>query len=645
MQFDLTDDSFFAAPWPSDLRRHPNGTVNLEGVPGSGSMFLRSGFRDAEGTIKGFSLSPVVYFTFSGGITESELAGLASGEAEPIALVNIDAHSPERGKRVPLRWRYYAEDTGPIPAHTLALRPRIGMVMRPDTLYAAYVARSLKDAAGQTLGTSRHLEHIKSTAAVADPKLEAARASYRGAWDELDGMGVPRDSIAALTVFRTMVPHERFKTLFETATRANRQHVLSAEHFGDTRSYRLVRGYYCTPNYQQSIDDVPFLEVGGGITFEGGAAQPAPIPKDSEFHSDECGDLLRARYVLSIPRGKAMPAGGWPLMVHAHGTTGNAFSFEGEHDFAGWAALEGVAVVSTDQPLHGGDDPRGARPGSRKPFSLRIGIVPIPLPTHGKGSELAFYNALRPAVLRDNLLQASIDGVLLGRAMFSDYGASVLGAALGQATRFDRDRLMLVGHSQGCQSMTLIGAIDPLVKGVILSGCGGDASTASLGRKDTEKLRSILEGVLGFGSGALDGFHPLIAAMQLIVDPIDTQNFGPLYRRRLADRGPRSVLHFQGIDDSYTIFQSGDALTVALGAQPLAPIQKAGSGWGLLDMHGAKSVQGNAADGRATIAMMQFVGGETRDGHFVVFDKPEPPKLIGQFLSALAKGEAPRLEP
>ena len=105
------------------------------------------------------------------------------------------------------------------------------------------------------------------------------------------------------------------------------------------------------------------------------------------------------------------------------------------------------------------------------------------------------------------------------------------------------------------------------------------------------------------------------------------------------------MLHFQGIDDTYTIFESGDALTLSLGAQPLNPIQRAGGGWELLKLRGVNSVQGNAADGKATIAMMQFVGGPHRNGHFVVFDKPEPPRLIRRFLADLTKGEAPRLEP
>lgn len=53
-------------------------------------------------------------------------------------------------------------------------------------------------------------------------------------------------------------------------------------------------------------------------------------------------------------------------------------------------------MASTDQPLHGGDDERGGRPGSRTPFQWKIGPFPIDLPVPGEGSELAFRQRAPP---------------------------------------------------------------------------------------------------------------------------------------------------------------------------------------------------------------------------------------------------------
>jgi len=348
-----------------------------------------------------------------------------------------------------------------------------------------------------------------------------------------------------------------------------------------------------------------------------------------------------------------MPAAGWPLLIYAHGTTGDAFSFLGQ--VARWAAAEGVAVASTDQPLHGGDDPAGARPGSRRPFVFRLGLIPIPLPFKGKGSELAFYNVLRPPVLRDNLRQAAIDVVLLSRLLLgTDFaaaqgaGGALLPAAAPAATaepavappRFDRSKLMLMGHSQGSQSIAVAGAVDPLVRGVVLSACGGDVRAGFAQRNDVP-VRPILSMLLGLEPDELDKFHPLLALAQTALDPIDPQSWAPLYHELLPGREPRSVLHFQGLEDTMTVHESAAALAVALKAQPVAPLPRPLAGLPLLGIAPAAVVKGNAVGGQATIALAQFAAQSGQDGHFVLFRRPRAGRLCQQFLGDLAAGRRP----
>src|SRR5262249_13858276 len=161
--------------------------------------------------------------------------------------------------------------------------------------------------------------------------------------------------------------------------------------------------------FQGDVERAPYLSSPGGrIPMEGGLPRLVPIPPSTKYHAPECGRLMRARFVLTIPS-TPMPDAGFPLLLSAHGTGGAAYNFRGEHNFAGWAARHGIAVVSTDQPLHGGADEQGARPGSREPFVLRIGIFPIPLGSGKHVGELAFYNPLHPGAARDNLRQAAVD--------------------------------------------------------------------------------------------------------------------------------------------------------------------------------------------------------------------------------------------
>ncbi len=659
-KFDLSADAtedFFALPWPSDLRLSSDGTVQLKGYPGGDSLLLGTAFSDAAGMLRGFSIMPVIYFHFSGPIRALK-AGELSDKAAPVALIDVDPTSPDQGKRIALTSRHYSSALSLVPANTLALRPQAGFVLRPNTRYAAVVLRKLGDSEGRLLGTTSDFERTKWTKPLADPRGEAARKLHDMALTKLAKLGMARADIAALTVFRTQRTDAGYRSMLRFADAPKAPHapkLLDASWADDANGdiYRIIRGYYCTPNFQQAIEEVPFLERGGIIGFDtDGNVKVAPIPEASAYRTKECGELLRARFALTVPPG-AVPANGWPLLIYAHGTTGDASSFIGVNNFAAWAASQGIATASTDQPLHGGDDPRGARPGSRKPYSFKIGPFPIPMPTKGKGSELAFYNVMRPSVLRANLRQAAIDAALLARLLLAtDFasakrsdGSLALATKTGrQPPRFDRSKLSYAGHSQGSQSTIANGAPEPLARAVVLSACGGHMSHSMLLRADAKKAIRAVSVVMGLADGELDAFHPLAAAMQLFLDPVDPQSFGRFFWETEAKRPARSVLHFQGIDDSMTVAAASDAVSLALRAQPLLPVLRELETLALLDIKPATSARGNAAGGKATAALVQL--STSGDGHYAVFYEERAAGLIKQFLQrSLASQNAPEIGP
>ncbi|MEO7329607.1 MAG: hypothetical protein ABI193_13590 [Minicystis sp.] len=634
----------FDLPWPTELLRTAAGRPDFRGFPGRDLNLIDEYLRAAEHDVPGYSVSPVIYFRFEGAVDSARFPTtptLTPGKDDPVFLVDVDPRSPERGRFVPLTHRYYPDDLRFIPAHTLAEKPLPGFVLRGGTLYAAVVRRDLGLPDNPApLGTTLALEALKWTEKRRDPVEEAARLTHDEAFDFLGKMGVDRAQVAAIALFRTQVPEAVTARMLEVARslppdRAPR--IVSAEWLprldeaDGPGGYYTVRGVYCTPNFQSDIDLAPFLEDGGGTVRldEQGRPLIADIPPGSRYRTTECGSLLRARFVLTLPTGE-MPPGGFPLLLSAHGTTGDAYSFLGRDDFAGWAASEGIAVVSTDQPLHGGKDPLGGRPGSREPISISIAGFPLRVGSGTALAELSFYNPLYPARARDNLRQASVDGMVLARLIAStDFSKGDLLPPRGdrKRPRFDPRRVMAAGHSQGSQSAAVLGAIDEGMRGALLSGCGGDARLGVLGRKDIG-VAALATAILGLSPGELDEYHPFLSLLQMLADPIDPQSYARFYWDPPAGRAPRPVLHYEGMTDTYTPPVTAEALAVALRATPLArpfqPISGLGGPEGPLSALLARPVP--------TRAFMQYRSTRNENGHFVLYYEPGAPELARAFM-------------
>jgi hypothetical protein len=291
-------------------------------------------------------------------------------------------------------------------------------------------------------------------------------------------------------------------------------------------------------------------------------------------------------------------------------------------------------VVSTDQPLHGGGG-RAPRPGSREPIALSLAGIPIPLYRGAHAAEAAFYNPVHPAAARDNLRQAAIDGMMLARVFTAaDFDAArLLPPAQGrEAPRFDRARVLAAGHSQGAQSAVVMGGLDPLVRGVVLSGCGGDARLGILSRRDLPVV-PVFQALLGLDDGELDALHPLMTLVQTLADPIDPASYARLYWEPAPGRRSASVLHFEGLADSYAPPVTSEALAVALKATPLSPVLTE-----LPWLGSSSGVLGEllARPGPAR-AFAQLRPTRQEDGHFVLFVEPGAGELVVQFLRGVTR--------
>ncbi len=638
--------AFFDLPWPTELAKKADGKLELSRFPGREGKLFSGYVATAEEDLEGFSVLPAIYFHLTGPLPDAPKAGERLVPAEvsaKVMLVDVDPASPERGRLVPLEQRYYPAALRVVPKDTLAVKPQRGVVLRPGTLYAAVLRR---DRGGVTLGTSLDLEITKWTRARPDAHEERARALHAQAFAALEELGVGRESVAGIAVFRTQVPYDVTRKMIEAAANLAGERapkIVSAAwvgppaRAGKTGSTHQVEGIYCTPNFQDRIDKAPFLtEDGGRVRLDAqGTPRVVDLPPGNPYRSAACGPLVPARFILTVPDGP-MPAGGWPLLVSAHGTGGDATSFLGRNDFSGWAARQGIAVVSTDQPLHGREGP-APRPGSREPVAAALGL---PLPG-GFESGYAFYNPIHPGAARDNLRQAAVDAVVLGRLLLAtDFaatkganGEALLPALRGRVPpRFDRDRLLYAGHSQGSQSIAVVGALDPRAKGVLLSGCGGDARLGIL-KRDEPPIASFLSIVLGLSPGELDEFHPMMALAQTLADPVDPVVYARLYREPLPGYRAVPVLHFEGVADTFVAPASAEALALALGATPLMPVVHKVPGLGPPE----RDLEHLAAKSLGFRALAQFESTWGENGHFVIYKEADASRLAMEFLRVVSR--------
>ena len=176
-----------------------------------------------------------------------------------------------------------------------------------------------------------------------------------------------------------------------------------------------------------------------------------------------------------------------------------------------------------------------------------------------------------------------------------------------------------------------MGAIDPLVRGVILSGAGGDARLGVLRRRDLP-IVPIFSALLGLDAGELDEMHPLMALVQTLADPIDPQSYARLYWDPLPGRRPQSVLHYEGMSDTYAPAVTAEALAVALRATPVAPAVKPPVG-----LSPESRLDELLAHASPVRALAQFRSTKGENGHFVLYREPGAADLAMEFMRAVVR--------
>src|SRR5262249_58521900 len=152
------DDDFYALPFPNDMRRHPDGTLDLSLFPGNSPLVLT--YRDVIAQeLDGFGLNEAVYARFDGPLDPASLPDPAASmmPGASVYLVNITTTSPEYLARTPIVASFRADARGTMGPNSLVARPYPGFGLLEDTTYALVITNRVRDAA---VGPSRGDEAV-----------------------------------------------------------------------------------------------------------------------------------------------------------------------------------------------------------------------------------------------------------------------------------------------------------------------------------------------------------------------------------------------------------------------------------------------------------------------------------------------------
>ncbi len=615
----LAEADFFAQPYPCDLRRRPDGGLDLTGFP-EGEVLVNKMVAVAAEHSDGFALGGAVFFSFSEPLDPATLPAEGEGSRDPgasVYLVNVDPDSARYGERVPLWLRFERQASRFLPANWLALLPFPGVPLQQGTTYAAVITDGVRTPAGHSFRRDADFAAVMSGGG--GPALEAARAVFAPLRDYLAEQGLDPAAVVNATVFTTHRAAALIGRAREVIHRELEPPVLQElTHLDSTSRYDLYEGTYPAPIFQQG--EPPYRNSGGQIERDA-AGDPVLVREE----------LLRV--ALSVPSAP-MPAAGWPVVIYRHGTGGDYLTFQENgvamrlsnvRDTEG-EPLAAMAVVSIDGVMHG---PRAG--------------------TDTGSPEERFYNFQNPLAGRDNSRQEAIDNFQLARLVHAvDVDAAPVS---GLPIRFDSQHLFFFGHSQGAITGALFVPFEPELRATVLSGAGAHLLLTLL-RKDSEfDIPALLALALNDGDyGELDEFHPVLTLLQTYIEPADPLAYGALYLRDpWPEVGPRNVFLTYGVADSYTPNLTARALASAAGLAPAGPIIHPYEAMELYQEVTPLSppVCGNHAGpaGQSTAVVVQYQPSLGHDGHFVVFDDVLARRQSAAFLATEVSGGCATLVP
>ncbi len=628
------DGDFYRLPFPNDVR-NAAGKIDLSGHPTPGSALLgydvvQRWLTDLSATASGFSVYPTVLFRFSAPVDQG--GTLKSKNA----IQWLDITQPASPVPVGFGWTATTERNAYICNNWLGIRPPLGQPLIAGHTYAVVLSTAVLDASAHPIGIAPDLTALlaaSAPSAAADAALADQWPKYQPLRDWATHASVATTSILDATVFTVGHPEAIGPKLASAVAAAPAPTAAGWIRCGDAPSPCPQ----ATGDRACGTPDPAFDELHALATlpiFQQGT-EPYSTPADGGafvLAADGTPQLQRTEAVcmsLTVPKGVAMPAGGWPLVVYAHGTGGSFRSEVPEGVAAREASIDDgnggryhAAVLGIDQVEHG--TRRGASQDS--PDNL-------------------FYNFANPKVARGNPLQGAADQMSLVRF------ASTLDLSASQSPTGAEIRVGPVafwGHSQGATEGGLAMPYTTGVLGAVLSGEGASVIDGLLGKRNPVDIADMLPVVLEEDPSKVGVYHPVLALLQNDLDGVD-----PIAHARSLALSPVSmaaqkhVFQPYGQGDTYAppVTQQTFAVAAQLG-EIAAPAGVTGSPPQLgAGAPYAAPVGGNAAALGVilTALVRQYAPSSSYDGHFVAYDDPVAEADVDHFLGDALAGKIPEV--
>jgi hypothetical protein len=615
------DGDFYRLPFPNDVR-NDGGSITLKGHPTPGPALL--GFdvvaryiADIEATVDGFSTYPTVYFRFSAPVDINGTLKAAN------AVRWLDITTPASPADLSLGWVATTDRNAYICNNWMGVRPPKGATLTPGHTYAVVLASSVLDGNNKPIQVPSDLTALLQPTVPSDTTLAPQWTKYAPLRAWAKGQDMPVTSILNATMFTVGHPAAIGPNLATAVAAAALPTATSWTNCATAPS----------PCPQASgvracgMPDPAFDELHAMITlpiFQHGT-EPYSTPSDGgDFVLSSAGvpQLQRTEPVcmsLTVPKGSPMPAGGWPLLVYAHGT-GGSFRTDIPEGVAGRMAAIGVAVLGIDQVEHG--TRRGASQDS--PDNL-------------------FFNFANPAAARGNPLQGAADQMSLVR--FAT-GFDLPAASSPTMAEIKIGRLAFWGHSQGATEGGIAMPYTGGVSGAVMSGQGASLMDALVTKTNPVNIAGVLPVVLE--DPKVDINHPVLSLLQGdlgLVDPLN--HAGALVTSPTAPATQKHVFQPYGQGDTYAppVTQQTYAIAAQLGEAmapsgvtpdqfiPTAPLPVPAGG----------NVTVNGV--MLTALLRQYVPASSYDGHFVAYDNATAEADVDAFIAACVAGKTPMVGP
>lgn len=610
---------FLDVPFPSDAYLDPDGTVTND-IPGLEAFVPSSSgtLEVALGRLNGFGLTSGALFRVDSR-TETDESGAPAAAAvdagslpegpegcltptSSVLLVALDT-----GALLPCRAAYQDDrPNGSLSRPVLAVLPARGVVLEEGTRYAALVTTHLT-ASGQPVAPSQSFREV-----VAGARDTAVTSLYGGAVDEVvaNVPGLSAQDIVAIAPFTTQrVTHELedLRALVDTFAapqilwdEPSVSPMFPAVFTKDEQPFATATlgDWLGTPDKLANGRDDPAVDQANGHAHDAILAIATGVfeapnfllyrsgytdPEHKNFARGASGEIVvnpdaptaKIWVTIAVPD-RPMPAGGYPVVVIQHGLQGDrSFLLALANTFA----HEGWLSVAIEADTFGA---RSATPSFHTDDKARFGwsetsgyAGPDGLVDQNANALALFGEMINFGATSAQFRQSVVDFGTLANVLSNpalDLGPLALAKP---GLSLDATKLVYIGDSFGSVLGSLVAAVDPRYRAMVLNvGGGGILVELASNAPMLAGLIGPLGGItFGLTRDRLNWKHPLVNLLQPVLDAADPLSYaGALVRDPVMVEpigAPKSVVYIEALWDELVANEGTEALGVAVGI-PLA---------------------------------------------------------------------------